>query len=274
MLFLKDNRVMPKIYLGTSGYSYTDWVGPFYTDHLAPKDFLDFYALEFPFVELNFSYYSMPRQQMMQSLVAKTPPNFIFSIKAHQSLTHEHKQEYLGKNVAIFKEGIRPLQENSRLGCVLFQFPYSFHYTRENRLYLNKLFSLFNSIRLAVEFCNSKWLRDSVLEALGERQICFVNVDQPSLPRLLKPSSYVTAEFAYLRFHGRNTDNWWLGDNSSRYDYLYSDSELSDYVTRIKDMLKKARLLFISFNNHARAQAVFNARRLKSLLLEENLDLV
>ena len=98
--------------------------------------------------------------------------------------------------------------------------------------------------------------------------MALVNVDEPRLPRLPEPGDTVTSELAYLRFHGRNGANWWKGDNTTRYDYLYSDEELAEWMDPILIILGKVRLLLVAFNNHYKAQAVANARRLKVMLGE------
>jgi uncharacterized protein YecE (DUF72 family) len=119
---------------------------------------------------------------------------------------------------------------------------------------------------MAVEFRNSEWQRDSVFRGLQEVNAAMVNVDEPRLPRLPAPTELVSSDLAYLRLHGRNEANWWKGDNVSRYDYLYSQKELSEWLPRIERMLAKARLLLVIFNNHSRGQAIHNARQLRDLL--------
>ncbi len=258
---------MEGLYIGTSGYSYADWVGPVYPEGTPKGEFLALYAARFDFVELNFSYYSMPTAVNVQRMVERTPPGFVFSIKAHRSLTHEIEGVIAGQ-ADLFKEGIAPLVEADRLGAVLLQFPYSFHYEPDARRYLDRLCRLLEPLPLAVEFRNSEWQRDSVFTAMRQRGIGYVNVDEPDLPRLPRPSDTVTADLSYVRFHGRNRENWWKGDNSSRYDYLYSDDELVDWMSRVLRIMEKSRYLIVAFNNHFRGQAVRNANRLRHLITE------
>jgi uncharacterized protein YecE (DUF72 family) len=262
---------MAKIYIGTSGYSYADWVGPFYPTGTAEQDYLACYASRFPFVELNFSYYSMPAAPLIERLMGKTNSEFLFAIKTHKSLTHEVTDRFT-QDIDAYKRGIAPLAEKQRLAAVLVQFPYSFHYTDVNRRYLDRLTRGLVGLLLALEFRSDEWVRDQVIEELKKRSAAFVNVDQPELPKLIRPSAVVTADPAYIRFHGRNKQNWWTGDNASRYDYLYSDVELSGWIERIRATLALARVLLITFNNHARGQAVQNARRLKELLVAEKIE--
>ena len=117
-----------------------------------------------------------------------------------------------------------------------------------------------------MEFRSAEWQRDSVYRGLHDVKTALVNVDEPRLPKLPAPTEVVSADLAYLRFHGRNAANWWKGDNVSRYDYLYSPEELSEWLPMIERMLAKARLLLVIFNNHSRGQAIQNARQLQGLL--------
>jgi uncharacterized protein YecE (DUF72 family) len=251
--------------VGTSGYSYADWVGPFYPEGLLKREYLNFYSAEFPVVELNFSYYTQPSASTIQRMVEKTPEDFRFTIKAHRSLTHEIDEDF-HRQARRYSEGIRPLSEAGRLAAVLLQFPYSFHYTPECRLHLKRLCESFADLPKAVEFRNSEWQRESVYQGLREVNAALVNVDEPRLPKLPGPTEVVSSDLAYLRFHGRNAANWWEGDNVSRYDYLYNNEELSEWLPMIERMLAKARLLLVIFNNHSRGQAIQNARDLQSLL--------
>jgi uncharacterized protein YecE (DUF72 family) len=261
---------MTLVFVGTSGYSYDDWVGPFYPPGTQNADYLSFYSKEFNFVELNFSYYKKPDAFMLERMVQKIPDNFLFTIKAHKSMTHEISDDLI-QEIASFKQGIRPLKEAQKLGAILLQFPYSFHYTPQNRKQLDNISTNLEGYPLAMEFRNNEWVKDQVIEELKLRRICYVNVDMPDMPKLLKPSDIVTSELSYIRFHGRNKNMWWQGDNVSRYDYLYSDDELNDWLTRIKNILDKAKMLLISFNNHSRGQAIQNARKMKELLLNSGL---
>jgi uncharacterized protein YecE (DUF72 family) len=118
----------------------------------------------------------------------------------------------------------------------------------------------------AVEFRNNEWQKESVNTGLRECGVALVNVDEPDLPGLPRPSGIVTAHFAYVRFHGRNSGNWWTGDNASRYDYRYADAELAQWVSRIMGMLKQVTRVMVAFNNHWNGQAVTNAKQLRELL--------
>ncbi|MBA7626788.1 hypothetical protein ES703_34244 [subsurface metagenome] len=259
---------MAEIVVGTSGFSYEDWVGPVYPQRTAKKDFLGIYASEFSLVELNFSYYRQPEPWVLERMLNNTPESFQFAIKAHQSLTHVVDENF-AQNLSTYKERIAPLIDSSRLAAVLFQFPYSFHYTPPSRKHLKTICSAFADLPAAVEFRNNEWLKESVYKGLKEYNMALVNVDEPQLPKLPRPGHTVTADLSYVRFHGRNKKEWWTGDNISRYDYLYSREELEGWLPLIRVIAKQVKLLLITFNNHRRGQAVQNARQMKQLLLLE-----
>ncbi len=253
-----------KLYIGTSGYSYKDWKGVFYPDSFGSQEYLQFYAKQFPFVEINFSYYKHPSADMLHRMVEKTPSTFQFSIKAHQSLTHKRGGRW-EQDAKMYIEGIQPLIDAERLAGVLFQFPYSFHRTAENRRYLGTITDYFSSLPIFIEFRNGEWMNDDVFGTLKDRNIGFVNTDSPELDSLPGKTELITSERGYIRFHGRNSETWWSGDNVSRYDYCYTEEELKEWVVRIQRMLEKVTVLFIAFNNHHKGQAVRNAMQLRGL---------
>jgi len=256
---------MGEILIGTSGYSYEDWVGPFYPEILKKSDKLKHYALFFPYVELNFSYYRMPTPQGLRNLVNQTHESFLFSIKAHASLTHEISNAFKD-DVKLFRDAVSVLASSNRLACVLLQFPYRFHHTTENRLYLADLAEELKEFPLAVEWRNDEWNTARVYDALQKRNIARVVTDLPNLPGLPPLDIQATADLQYVRFHGRNTTSFWSGDNVSRYDYLYSSVELEPWVPRVKKMADKSKQLFVAFNNHHKGQAIQNAKELRSAL--------
>ena len=98
-----------------------------------------------------------------------------------------------------------------------------------------------------------------------------VSVDEPDLPKLLRPTTETTGSLGYVRFHGRNKAAWWTGDNASRYDYLYNKDELGEWVERIRLILEGVPLLLLFFNNHWRGNAAQNARDMRRLLEERGL---
>lgn len=254
------------IYIGTSGYSYRDWVGTFYPLGTSQKDMLSYYAQEFLFTEINFSYYRLPTPKIFESMLDKVPEGFIFTVKAFQSLTHE-RGDTVKEDALKFCEALKPLAEQDRLGALLLQFPYSFPCNDNNRSYLVFLRELLGELPLVVEFRHNSWLKEATWVLLKSLGIGYVCVDGPRLAGLVTNVVKVTAPLAYVRFHGRNASKWWKHEQSyERYDYLYSEKELAEWVPRISLLSRQASRVFIAFNNHFGAQAVYNARMLKRLL--------
>jgi len=262
---------MGRVLVGTSGYSYRDWVGPFYPAGLPAQEYLSFYTSQFPVVELNFSYYHQPEPAMLRRMAESTPPGFQFALKAHRSMTHEIGESW-ERDIDTFKAGVRPLADAGKLAAVLLQFPYSFAYTVESRTRLAALCAGLSGLPLAVEFRKSEWLSEPVLEGLRSRGVALVSVDEPALPKLLPPTAEVTADLSYVRFHGRNKEAWWTGTNVTRYDYRYQKEELVGWVDRIKAMLERARTIVLFFNNHAGGNAAQNAREMRTILDGEGIE--
>ena len=256
---------MTKILIGTCGYSYNEWIGPVYPEGTKKEQFLPLYAGKFQTVELDYTYYAMPKAKNIQNM-ADEGPGLSFAIKAHQSLTHKIDSAKWRDEAKTYIQGIEPLGEKGCLEAVLFQFPYSFHYEDENRRYLGQILDEFSGIQAAVEFRNTEWLNNRVIEGLKQRNAALVGLDMPELKGLPPTMDVVTAPLAYFRLHGRNKETWWGSDSTARYDYLYTDSELESAAERIKQIVIKADRLVIYFNNHARGQAVKNAETLKKIL--------
>lgn len=255
------------ILVGTAGYSYPDWIGPVYPEGIKKGEMLEYYAQEFGFTEINSTYYGMPNKYMMWNLVKKTPDDFQFVVKAHQSMTHKRSA---GKDeFAAFKEAIKPLADAGKLGGLLAQFPYSFHRTKANVEYLKWFAGHFAEVPVAVEFRNDKWIGEETFALLAENGLTFTCVDEPDIHGLVKPVVKVTAAMAYVRFHGRNTAKWYdYQESYERYNYLYSENELAEWTPRIRELEAKANKVFVSLNNHYQGQAVRNARMIREMLKE------
>jgi uncharacterized protein YecE (DUF72 family) len=257
--------------VGTCGYSYGEWRGPgpdfLYPEPSRKADFLGIYSRSFPFVELDFSYYGMPKASGLAALASQAPPGFLFSLKAHKSLTHERGADWRDR-AREFALAASALAEAGSLAAVLLQLPYSFKRGEDERRYLAALCDALASFPLAVEFRNDQWQTEAVLAELDRREAAFVLVDRPDLPGLPPPSTAVTGGWSYLRLHGRNAEAWWTGGAMGRYDYLYSEEELRGLLPSLRSVEEKAELLLVAFNNHAKGRAVVNARMLEGLLGE------
>ncbi len=200
-------------------------------------------------------------------MIQETPAGFQFAIKAHKSITHERGPGSIDQAEEFF-HAVRPMLDEKRLAAVLLQFPYSFHYNPENRKYLAEILKPLEGFPLCVEFRNREWMLEKVYDGFAERQVCFVQTDNPELDNLPLPTATTTSDVGYIRFHGRNRDNWWDGDNTSRYDYLYNEHELHSWLCRIDDIAGKVKRLLIAFNNHHKGKAVQNAAEIYRLIVE------
>lgn len=260
-----------RLHLGTSGYSYNDWKGVFYPVSCRQQDMLSLYAQRFSTVELNFSYYRQPEPQQLVAMANKAgavSADFTFALKAYRALTHEIGADWLAE-AERFHTAANALAQAGRLGAVLLQFPHSFHYTVQNRRHLGALLEALEPLPRACEFRSREWLRPRVYEGLRAREVALAAVDEPQLDGLLPPLAVPTAPLGYVRFHGRNRENWWHGDNASRYDYLYSPDELREWLPRLQELFQSAESVYVYFNNHWRGQATENAALFERLVVEE-----
>lgn len=269
-----------EILIGTSGYDYPEWKGEFYPQDLKRKDFLQFYATQFNALEVNNTFYNMPTAERLLSFNDRSSGLLKFSIKANRLLTHEIDRNWQAA-AADFLAAVAPLAEKASLCAVLFQFPQSFHYTDENRIYLAKLISFFQGLPLVVEFRHVEWIRESVLQGLEQRggSLCFC--DMPQL-KALPDGKTIKAPFigpiAYIRLHGRNADAWYSNESSQnaengnasngsfRYTYDYNDSELAEFVPVIHSAQITGKKPVVFFNNHPNGSGARNAGKLKELL--------
>ena len=260
------NALACDLRIGTSGFDYPEWRGVLYPPDLPREQFLPTYAAHFSTVELNFSYYKIPREEQLEGMLERGGPRLDFSIKAHESLTHKVDPTSWKDAVAQYRRSLGPLLRSGRLVAVLLQFPYSFHYDADRRKYLDSLLRELDGLPLVVEFRNAGWHTPRVLEALRERNVGFCATDMPDLKGLPEPGEGVTSTLEYLRFHGRNRQTWWGSDAAARFDYLYTEEELRQWVPRIQRMASKTSRFRIYFNNHRKGQAAVNARMLIQLL--------
>ena len=252
------------IRIGTSGFSYDDWLGPVYPAGLPARDQLAFYAREFSTVELNVTYYRVPDARTVEGWVRKTPDDFLFAVKAYQGLTHERA----APDFAGFVSALQPLTESGKLGCVLAQFPYSFHPIPESRDYLRHLRDGLDTLPVVVEFRNAGWMSPRTFDLLRSLGLGFCSVDEPRLTGLMPPVAVATGPVAYVRFHGRNAAKWYAHAEAwERYDYTYSLDELREWTPKLRELDAEAPLTLVFFNNHFQGQAVKGARDLGQLLL-------
>jgi uncharacterized protein YecE (DUF72 family) len=275
------------IFIGTAGFHYKDWVGPFYPQSLAPASWFEFYAKEFSCLELNASFYTWIATRTMQRFAERAPERFRFTVKVHRSLTHDIAD--VDRGIAAMRDTAKPLVEAKKFGCFLAQFPQSFHPSEHREAYVQRLAESLQP--LCVEFRSSDWQTDRAARLAEAAGFSVVAVDGPRLEGLPKLASPPVSTVGYVRLHGRNKGKWYSHDEAwERYDYLYSEEELKEVVPVILDVASRVAPrvpagasepasatsggprygdggeTFVVFNNHYGAQAVTNARQMASLL--------
>ncbi len=260
-----------RLFVGTSGFSYTEWVeAGFYPPGTKSGNMLLLYTRQFSITELNYTWYQMPRAEAIERQRRQVPQEFLFAAKLTRSLTHEIDPQEWPNQAVNYREGVAPLVQAGQLAAVLIQLPPWFHRTPPNRKYLAALLDKLHGLPLAIEFRHSSWANDRVFAELERRRVALVAVDEPELPGLFPALNIVThPDLFYVRFHGRNAKGWRSGNMQLQFDYNYSDDELHEWIeNKIEPMSDRARRGIIFFNNHVRAQAPENARRMVGLLKE------
>lgn len=254
-----------EIKVGTCGWSYPEWRGPFYPEKLPAKDMLAYYAQHFAAVEINATYYRIPPPRNMAAMAARADGRVRFSVKAHRDMTHSREQ--YAEALPFFKTALAPLREAGALGCILVQFPFAFKASPANAEFLRRLAGDLAPDPTVVEFRHASWTTEETFGLLSELRLGYCAVDEPRLPNLPPPVARATAAPAYVRFHGRNRATWWTHAEAwERYDYLYSETEIREWLPRIRALADAAGTCYAFFNNHAHGQAVANARMLAGLL--------
>ncbi len=260
--------VIELIYIGTSGYSFQDWIGTVYPKDMKNSDMLTYYfgALGFKAVEINYTYYRLPSYKTTVSMLRKTPSDFVFTLKLSASVTHEGwknssiPREELGKIL----QAVQPMIDEGRLKAFLAQFPYSFKYNKQNLDYLVKLRHAINQ-PIAVEFRHASWDNEETFELLRKNDLIYVVVDEPQIKSLFPYKPLWTTKIAYFRFHGRSKE-WFTAAEGERYNYDYSEEELSKFERDIVAISKEVQDVFAFFNNCYRGKAVKNALSLSKMI--------
>jgi len=251
------------ILLGTSGYSFTDWKGNFYPEKISSSRMLEFYAGHFDSVEINSTYYGIMPRKTTAWMVDRTPDGFTFTVKLHSSMTHDRNA---GSNDwKNFFRMLEPFRRENRLGALLAQFPYSFQAGRENLEYIDRIRKVCVDLPLAVEFRHDSWYADDVMNNLSSSGVNMVSVDLPGLDHLPDGRPLPGSDFGYIRFHGRNREQWY-SNSQLRYDYLYSERELRSWFPAIKKLSEQTGKIFMFFNNCHMGKAVMSAGFMRSLL--------
>ncbi len=180
-----------KIHVGTSGFSYKEWKGKFYPDRISPKEMLSFYSRRFDTVEINNTFYRMPREDLLLGWAGQVPDGFIFALKASQVITHIKRLRNIEADTTHLMNTVAVLGE--KLGPVLFQLPASF---AKDHGRLKGLLDLLPRATVAFEFRHPSWFTNEIFDLLRERQsaLCVSDAEPDPSPEVIK-----TAGWGYLR---------------------------------------------------------------------------
>jgi uncharacterized protein YecE (DUF72 family) len=228
------------LHLGTSGWGYDDWLGNFYPKGTKSKDYLEAYAARFKTVEIDSTFYAVPRESVVKGWYDRTPDKFIFAAKFPQSITHEKKLSEGIAEANAFCNVMKNLKE--KLGPLLVQFPQSFRSTSQTmdelKHFLDKL--PIAKFQIALEIRHVSWLHEKFFDMLADRNVVLALNDVPQLPRL----SVQTGDFLYIR---------WLGDRAEiPAGHTHIQKDRTQDLTEWKRIITSLGVeqVFGYFNNH------------------------
>ncbi|ABS60575.1 DUF72 domain-containing protein [Fervidobacterium nodosum] len=252
-------REFGKWFIGTSGFSFGDWIGNVYPQDIKKSEMFTYYWQKYGFncVELNFTFYQMPSSRTMVSLLRKAPVGFKFAVKVHGFITHDRSFE----NVNDFLKSCRVIEDESRLIGYLAQFPYSFKNVPDNQDYIKLLLEKFYGKEIFLEFRHESWVE--WLDNLhGIKNVHVVIPDLP-MSKGIFPLIRSLDKVVYLRLHGRN--------KKRKYDYNYSDEELKGIIDFVfPESFEEA---YVFFNNCYNGQALKNALRFREIVGGEKIGI-
>jgi uncharacterized protein YecE (DUF72 family) len=303
--------VVTPIRIGTCSWADEALSKYFYPPKLPARERLAWYADRFDTVEVDSTYYRLPGEPMVAGWAERTPPGFTMHVKAFGLMTRHPvrieavpedlraempvdergrvdrpSRELRGEIFRRFLEALEPLRAAGKLGGILFQFPSYVVFKQASLDYLEWSRAQLGGDEMLVEFRHRSWLdeehRADTLSFLERIRANHVTVDAPrseSARNLVPTVPAVTAGTAYVRFHGRNLGTWNKrgGSAAERFDYLYADEELGEWIAPLKELAGESQQAFAVFNNNATAQdpenplgrvsqAATNARQLRRLL--------
>jgi uncharacterized protein YecE (DUF72 family) len=241
-----------EIRIGCSGWNYAHWRnGVFYPPRLPPARWLEAYARDFDTVEVNATFYRLPRVTSVARWVEESPPGFLFAVKASRYLTHIKRLQDLGPGLERFLACIEPLVRSPKLGPILWQLPPNFK--RDDERLARALARLPREQRHAFEFRDASWFQPEVYDLLRMHRVALVIGDRPEVHAF--QSHELTTDFTFVRFHS--------GTRGRRGNY--SDSELEEWAQRF-EVWSRSVAIYAYFNNDWEGFAPKNASWLKRRL--------
>ncbi|OCH98287.1 hypothetical protein A8135_12065 [Legionella jamestowniensis] len=237
------------VYIGTSGWSYGGWIGRFYPEKIKPDGVLPYYAKTFDSVELNNSFYQIPKEKNIKKWLNLTPPHFIFSCKANRYITHTKKLQDTEESVVRLLHAFSHFEE--KLGPILFQFPP--YWPLDLSCLKNFIEHLPSNYFYTFEFRHKSWFCEPLYELLQKHQmtLCFYDFKTYQSPEI------VTGKFIYIRMHGPQKE---------AYQGSYSEEVLIKYTQKINHWQQEGKPVYCYFDNDEKCCAPKDAQRLKHLI--------
>jgi uncharacterized protein YecE (DUF72 family) len=240
---------MSKVYIGTSGWTYDGWRGPFYPNDIAKKRWLNWYATQFGTTEINRSFYRTPSLEAVQSWREETPDDFMFAWKASKFITHWKRLTEKCKNsIELMETRLKVL--GTKIGPVLFQLPARFKVDRERLASFLKM--LPKRYKYAFEFRDASWYDEAIYDVLRKRNIALCISDHVDAPSPWE----ITAEHVYIRGHGP----------TGQYKDQYPLKTLRAWAEKIRQWKRRRLEVYCYFDNDQKSAAPQDARRLVELL--------
>jgi len=242
---------MARYYIGTSGWHYEDWRERFYPEKLPKANWLGFYSRYFSTVELNNTFYRLPSEEAFARWYDSSPPDSIFAVKVSRYITHIKRLKDCEEAVDKFISRAKILKK--KLGPLLYQLPPSLK--RDDDRLAAFLAILPSRQKHVFEFRHPSWFAEEVYDLLRRHRAGFCIFDMPGLTS----PQIATADFAYIRFHGRD----------SRYSSLYADKEMAEWAKKIAFLAKNLEDVYIYFNNDVQGHALDNSKTIRGYLEKE-----
>ena len=245
---LERSRKSRTIRIGTSGWHYDHWAGPFYPADLPKDKWLEYYAQHFDTVELNNTFYHLPKEKSLKRWHKLAPKNFLYAVKASRYITHIKKIKDVSEELTRFLDLAVLL--GRKLGPILYQLPPSLH---KDIARLESFIEILPKNKIAVfEFRHESWYCEDTYKMMRKFNVgfCIHDLSGNESPRI------ITGDVIYIRFHG----------TTGRYSGCYSKSMLANWAKWLKDHAKDVRSIYVYFNNDEAAYAIQNAKELKKLL--------
>ena len=249
-----DGHSYMQIYLGTQGWSYKDWVGPFYPQGTQARDYLRHYATVFGAVELDSTFYGTPRSELVRAWDASTPQEFRFTAKLPRAITHDRR---LGDAEPELLDFVSAMEARGpKLGAILIQLPPDF--TADERPALERfLAALPREFRFAAEFRHRSWLKEETFDLLRRHDVAWTLIDLWYMPRQIE----ITTDFSYIRWLGKRRD-------IERMDAVQIDRrpQLDAWAEKLDEIARRVQRVYGFANNHYSGHSPADIRYLRSRL--------